>query len=98
MVNEVRVGALRWASDFTPTFLKLNTSDAVGIPGVNINDRSGGLPDLNIAGIRTICELLGLAPEFVRASQLPVTGRRSEVHPLIVVFAVLFLARYVFLR
>src|SRR5207244_1269208 len=54
MVNEVRVGALRWASDFTPTFLKLNTSDAVGIPGVNINDRSGGLPDLNIAGIQAL--------------------------------------------
>jgi AGZA family xanthine/uracil permease-like MFS transporter len=27
-----------------------------------------------------------------------VTGRRREVHPLIFVFAVLFLARYVFLR
>ena len=26
------------------------------------------------------------------------TGRRAEVHPLIVVFAVLFLGRYVFLR
>jgi hypothetical protein len=54
MVNEARLGALRWGSDFTPTFLGLNTADAVGIPGVNVNDRSGGIPDLNIAGYQAL--------------------------------------------
>lgn len=51
-INEVRFGALRWASDFLPTFVRLNTSEAIGLPGINVNDRSGGLPDLNIAGFR----------------------------------------------
>src|SRR5262249_58396648 len=37
MVNELRLGALRSASDFTPTFLGLHTSDPGRIPAVNIN-------------------------------------------------------------
>jgi len=37
------------------------------------------LAELNIAGIKMTAELLGLRPQFLRASQLGVNGRRSEL-------------------
>lgn len=37
------------------------------------------LADLNIAGIRMICELLKLSPEFLRASDLAPVGAKAEL-------------------
>jgi Carboxypeptidase regulatory-like domain/TonB-dependent Receptor Plug Domain len=52
IINETRLGVVRWSSDFFTTAGTFNTADALGIPGVNINDRSGGMPDINITGFQ----------------------------------------------
>jgi hypothetical protein len=52
MVNEVRLGAVRWNQYILPIANSLNTADAVGIRGININDKSGGLPSLSITGFQ----------------------------------------------
>lgn len=54
LLNEARVGVVRWDQNITPLNNQFNTADAVGIPGININDKSGGLPALNITGYQTI--------------------------------------------
>ncbi len=53
-VNEVRIGAVRWNQFINPLGNEFNTADAVGIPGININDKSGGLPALTITGYQVI--------------------------------------------
>ncbi len=54
IVNEVRLGAVRWNQYISPLGNTLNTATAVGIPGININDKSGGLPSMAITGFRNI--------------------------------------------
>ncbi|MDX1980057.1 MAG: carboxypeptidase regulatory-like domain-containing protein [Bryobacteraceae bacterium] len=54
IVNEVRLGAVRWNQYISPLGNSLATATAVGIPGVNINDKSGGLPSFAITGFRNI--------------------------------------------
>ena len=54
IVNEVRVGAVRWNQYISPLGNALPTATAVGIPGVNINDKSGGLPSMAITGYRNM--------------------------------------------
>jgi outer membrane receptor protein involved in Fe transport len=54
IVNEARVGAVRWNQNITPLGNPFNTADAVGIPGINVNDKSGGLPALSITGYQLI--------------------------------------------
>ncbi|MBL8211317.1 MAG: TonB-dependent receptor [Bryobacterales bacterium] len=50
LINEVRLGVVRWNQNIAPLGNPFNTASAVGIPGVNINDKSGGLPSLSITG------------------------------------------------
>lgn len=54
IVNEVRVGAVRWNQYISPLGNPLATANALGIPGVNINDKSGGLPSMAITGYRNL--------------------------------------------
>jgi len=54
VVNEVRLGAVRWNQYISPLGNPHGTATALGIPGVNINDKSGGLPAMNITGFRVI--------------------------------------------
>ncbi len=54
IVNEVRVGAVRWNQYISPLGNSLATATAVGIPGININDKSGGLPSMAITGYRNL--------------------------------------------
>ena len=66
LLNEARVGVVRWNQNINPLNNQFNTADAVGIPGININDKSGGLPALNISGFQT----LGDASTFPETSQM----------------------------
>ena len=50
MVNEVRIGGVRWAQDIIPPNSLFNTADALGIPNININNHAGGLPALAVTG------------------------------------------------
>ncbi|MBK5290941.1 MAG: TonB-dependent receptor, partial [Acidobacteriia bacterium] len=54
IVNEVRLGAVRWNQYISPLGNSLATASAAGIPGININDKSGGLPSMAITGYRNL--------------------------------------------
>ncbi len=54
IVNEVRLGAVRWNQYISPLGNSLSTATAVGIPGININNKSGGLPSFAITGFRNL--------------------------------------------
>ncbi len=68
LINEARIGVVRWNQNINPLNNQFNTADAVGIPGININDKSGGLPALNISGFQTIGD----------ASTFPETSRMTS--------------------
>jgi hypothetical protein len=53
-VNEARVGVVRWNQRIEPLGNAFNTATAIGIPGININDQSGGLPAFTITGFQVI--------------------------------------------
>lgn len=65
LVNELRLGAVRWNQYIESLGNAYDTSTAVGIPGVNINNKSGGLPGLMITGFQVI----GDASTFPQNSQ-----------------------------
>lgn len=56
VVNEARAGVVRWNQHILPLGNGFNTATAIGIPGININDKSGGLPAFAISGFRVIGE------------------------------------------
>ncbi|MBS1835952.1 MAG: TonB-dependent receptor [Acidobacteria bacterium] len=66
LLNEARTGVVRWNQNINPLNNQFNTADAVGIPGININDKSGGLPALNVTGFQTI----GDSSTFPETSQM----------------------------
>ncbi len=49
-VLQSHFAAIRWKADITPADMPFNTANALGIPGININDRAGGLPAFTISG------------------------------------------------
>lgn len=53
-VNEARVGVVRWNANITPLDLPYPAAQSVGIPGINISDKSGGLPAFTISGYQVI--------------------------------------------
>ncbi|HTM51421.1 MAG TPA: TonB-dependent receptor, partial [Bryobacteraceae bacterium] len=53
-INEVRLGVVRWNQHILPLSNPFNTAAAIGIPGININDKSGGLPSMTVSGYTVI--------------------------------------------
>ncbi|MGH9469135.1 MAG: TonB-dependent receptor domain-containing protein, partial [Terriglobia bacterium] len=53
-VNDAQVGVLRWTLSITPTDTPFKSATALGIPGINISDKTGGLPAFVISGFQTI--------------------------------------------
>ena len=53
-VLESHLGVLRWNANITPLGAAYNTASAIGIPGININDKAGGLPAFTISGFQTL--------------------------------------------
>ena len=45
---------VRWNQHILPLGYAFNTANAIGIPGININDKSGGLPAFTITGFQVI--------------------------------------------
>jgi hypothetical protein len=64
-VNEARGGVVRWVIDINPIGNAFSTATAVGIPGININNHSGGLPALAITGYQVLGDN-STYPEFSR--------------------------------
>ncbi|MBI3471219.1 MAG: carboxypeptidase regulatory-like domain-containing protein, partial [Candidatus Solibacter usitatus] len=54
VVNETRIGAVRWNQNISPLGGPFNSAQAIGIPGININDKSGGLPSFSITGFQVL--------------------------------------------
>jgi hypothetical protein len=54
LVNELRLGVVRWNQHILPLGVGFNTASAIGIPGINVNDKSGGLPALTVTGFQVI--------------------------------------------
>jgi hypothetical protein len=54
IVNETRIGVVRWNQNILPQGNPFNTADALGIRGININDKSGGLPAFTITGFQLL--------------------------------------------
>jgi len=53
-INETRLGAVRWSEYITPLDTPFKTADALGIPGINLTDKSGGLPAFLVTGFQGI--------------------------------------------
>jgi hypothetical protein len=64
-INEARAGVVRWNIDINPIGNAFNTANAVGIPGINVNNHAGGLPGLTITGFQVIGDS-STYPEFSR--------------------------------
>lgn len=54
VISETRAGIIRWNQHILPLGNEFNTASAIGIPGININDKSGGLPAVAITGYTII--------------------------------------------
>lgn len=53
-VNETRIGVVRWNQNILPLGNSFNTAEALGIRGININSKSGGLPAFTVTGFQVI--------------------------------------------
>lgn len=53
-VSETHFAVVRWNANITPLGIAFNTASAIGIPGININDKSGGLPAFTISGYQEL--------------------------------------------
>ncbi len=53
-INEIRVGVVRWNQYINPLGNLFNTAEALGIRGINVNDKAGGLPSFNVTGFQVI--------------------------------------------
>jgi hypothetical protein len=53
-INETRFGIVRWNQNISPLGQSFDTANKLGIPGININDKSGGLPAFTITGYQVI--------------------------------------------
>jgi hypothetical protein len=53
-VLEAHVGVVRWNANITPLGNAFQSANIVGIPGININNKSGGLPAFTITGFQEI--------------------------------------------
>lgn len=51
-VNEAHFGIIRWAMSITPLDMPFKTADALGIPNININNYSGGMPAFHVSGFQ----------------------------------------------
>lgn len=54
MVAETHLAFVRWNAQVTPLGMKYNTATALGMPGINFNEQSGGMPAFTISGISEI--------------------------------------------
>jgi hypothetical protein len=66
VVNETRLGAVRWNFGIQPTGTPFTPAAALGIPGINISDTSGGLPGYTIASPGFTIGDASTFPEFSR--------------------------------
>lgn len=54
IVSQSHLGLMRWNAQITPLGIKYNTATALGIPGLNFNEQSGGMPAFTISGLTEI--------------------------------------------
>ena len=67
-VLQAHFAVIRWKADITPADAAFNTATALGIPGININDRSGGIPGLHLSPVSLSSEI---TPRFRKTATAP---------------------------
>jgi hypothetical protein len=53
-VSESHFGLVRWHAQITPLDAPFATAAALGIPGINLSDKSGGIPAFTVSGFTEI--------------------------------------------
>jgi hypothetical protein len=53
-VIESHLGLVRWHAQITPLGISYNTATALGMPGINFNQQSGGMPAFTISSLSEI--------------------------------------------
>ena len=53
-VLESHFAVVRWNANITPLGGAYNTAAQIGIPGININNKAGGLPSFTMSGFQTL--------------------------------------------
>jgi hypothetical protein len=53
-ISATHFGMVRWNANITPLGIGFNTASAIGMPGININNKSGGLPAFTITGYQQL--------------------------------------------
>jgi hypothetical protein len=54
LVSDSHLGLVRWHAEITPLGENFNTANALGIPGINFNQQSGGLSAFTVSGLTEI--------------------------------------------
>ena len=72
-----RPGVVRWNQHILPLGNPFNTANAIGIPGININDKSGGLPALTVSGFQVLGDN-STYPEQSQTTIVPVRRHRDQ--------------------
>jgi hypothetical protein len=78
VVNEARVGGVRWNSAFVTANDPYNIAQALGIPGLNISDTSRGIPGYAMNGFTTIGDT-AQSPEFARTVSYQAADTLTQV-------------------
>jgi Carboxypeptidase regulatory-like domain len=54
LVSESHLGLVRWHAQITPLGIGYNTASALGIPGINFNSLTGGMPGFTLSGLTAL--------------------------------------------
>jgi hypothetical protein len=54
LVSESHLGLLRWHAQITPLGINYDTAAGLGVPGINFNQQSGGMPAFTLSGFSEI--------------------------------------------
>jgi hypothetical protein len=78
-VLEAHAGVVRWNANITPLGNAFQSANIVGIPGININNKSGGLPAFTISGFQEIGDN-STYPEDSQITTFQYDGALSMTH------------------
>ncbi len=94
MVSESHLAMIRWHAQITPQGLKYDTATALGMPGINFNTQSGGMPAFTISSLSEIGDNTTY-PEDSAQTSIQADSSLTWIHgPHTVKFGVVALRHY----
>lgn len=76
---EAHVAAIRWNADVTPLGAAYASATALGIPDINYNSRSGGLPGFTVSGFQALGDTSSY-PEDSHVTTFQYDGSITKTH------------------